>query len=196
VEGDVAVACDSDDSVVTALILPSQSKLRIHVDRMLHSSVYGRLEEAEVLQFSKSCGLPAAFATIVRLRSNAQTWGSLEMLHDESSQTPVRVYRFDEPHAVHWMFVPTVPGPWKWETLVSDAQFFYYGEKRSGDRYSVACAATFVTVEGVSLLGNHSSANCWSWSEDAVTTEADSIVIKSGLKKLSAWLATKSVVRA
>jgi len=196
VEGDVAVACDSDDNAVTALIVPSQSKSRIQVDRMPHSSVYGRREEAEVLQFSKARVLPVAFATIVRLPSNAQTWGSLEMLHGESSQTPVCVYRFDEPDAVHWMFVSTVPGPWQWETLASDAQFFYYGEKRSGDRYTVACAVTFVKVEDVRLLHNHSPANCWSWSEDAVTTEADSVAIKSGLQKLSAWLTTKSAVRA
>ena len=155
---------------------------------MPHSSLYGRREEAEMLEVSKTCVLPAAFATILRLPSGARDWGSLEMLHEESSQTALRAYRFDELDAVHWMFMPTGSGSWHWEAMASDAQFFYYGEKRSGHRYVIACAVTFLEIDGVSLLGNYSLANCWSWSDDPAANGTDSVPNQSGLQKLSGYL--------
>jgi hypothetical protein len=133
-----------------------------------HSSVYGRIEQADVLCYGTRARPPIAFASILACTARTnEGWGAFTEMPRDDAEPGVRVYRYERSGQTHLMVLALQHHAWQWRALASDADFLYYGIEASGRESLACCGGSYLSVSGVDVFRNARAASRWEWSNVA-----------------------------
>jgi len=166
-----------------------------------YSPVYGCRKKTEVLAFHHEGELQEGFATLLLpLVDSTQNIGLLARMHQESANSQLRVYRYNDSTESHFFFFPTHK-PWRWRELGSDAEFFYYSISTCGKKRLIACGVTYLEIAGQPVISGSRAHSRLEWSTedgDSTFSCSDESAICSisweHLASLERWAAEEATV--